>query len=353
MPIEDSFLTLNGGIELKKRRLGKSGMVVSEICMGTMTFGSTCDETEAFRILDRAYDAGIDFYDTAEVYPVPPDVSYVHETEKIFGKWLKTKKRDSILIATKVCGPGHGWFSPPIREGKTALDRKNIRAAIEGSLRRLGTDFVDLYQTHWPDHDFGYEETLQVLTELIREGKVRYIGNSNETAWGMMKSLSVSEKFGLSRYESIQNNFSILNRRFEDALSDVCKREGVSLLPYSPIAGGVLSGKYNSSNPPQNARFSRYLNSGERQKKMAHRFLNEGTLASTQKLMKIAQEAGISVTVLAVAWSKQHDYVASTIIGANTAEQLEESLKATNVILSEDILKKIDEVSKEIPYPMG
>ncbi|WP_036078142.1 aldo/keto reductase [Leptospira noguchii] len=338
---------------MKKRRLGKSGMVVSEICMGTMTFGSTCDETEAFRILDRAYDAGIDFYDTAEVYPVPPDASYVHETERIFGKWLKTKKRDSILIATKVCGPGHGWFSPPIREGKTALDRKNIRAAIEGSLRRLGTDFVDLYQTHWPDHDFGYQETLQVLTELIREGKVRYIGNSNETAWGMMKSLSVSEKFGLSRYESIQNNFSILNRRFEDALSDICKRESVSLLSYSPIAGGVLSGKYNSSNPPQNARFSRYLNSGERQKKMAHRFLNEGTLASTQKLMKIAQEAGISVTVLAVAWSKQHDYVASTIIGANTAEQLEESLKATNVILSEDILKKIDEVSKEIPYPMG
>lgn len=277
----------------------------------------------------------------------------MHETERIFGKWLKTKKRDSILIATKVCGPGHGWFAPPVREGKTALDRKNIRAAIEGSLRRLGTDFVDLYQTHWPDHDFGYQETLQTLTELIREGKVRYIGNSNETAWGMMKSLSVAEEFGFSRYESIQNNFSILNRRFEDALSDICKREGVSLLPYSPIAGGVLSGKYNSSNPPQNARFSRYLNSGERQKKMAHRFLNEGTLASTQKLMKIAQEAEMSVTVLAVAWSKQHDYVASTIIGANTVEQLEESLKAKNVILSEDVLKKIDEVSKEIPYPMG
>lgn len=267
MSIKGSFLTLNGGIELKKRRLGKSGMVVSEICMGTMTFGSTCDEVEAFRILDRAYDAGIDFYDTAEVYPVPPDASYVHETERIFGKWLKTKKRDSILIATKVCGPGHGWFAPPVREGKTALDRKNIRTAIEGSLRRLGTDFVDLYQTHWPDHDFGYEETLQVLTELIKEGKVRYIGNSNETAWGMMKSLSISEKFSLSRYESIQNNFSILNRRFEDALSDICKKEGVSLLPYSPIAGGVLSGKYNSSNPPQNARFSRYLNSGERQKR--------------------------------------------------------------------------------------
>ncbi|TGK30664.1 aldo/keto reductase [Leptospira yasudae] len=338
---------------MKKRRLGKSGMVVSEICMGTMTFGSTCDEAEAFRILDRAFDAGIDFYDTAEIYPVPPDASYVHETEKIFGKWLKTKRRDSVLIATKVCGPGHGWFVPPVREGKTALDRRNIRVAIEGSLHRLGTDYVDLYQTHWPDSDFGYEETLDVLTELVREGKVRYIGNSNETAWGMMKSLAVSEKFGFARYDSIQNNFSILNRRFEDALADICRREGVSLLPYSPLAGGVLTGKYNSPNPPQNARFSRYIAAGERQRKMANRFLNEGTLASTAKLAKIAEEAGMSATVLAVAWSKQHDYVASTIIGANTVEQLEESLKAQNVVLTEDVLKKIDEVSKEIPYPMG
>ncbi|MDV6234401.1 aldo/keto reductase [Leptospira ellisii] len=328
-------------------------MVVSEICMGTMTFGSSCDENEAFRILDRAYDAGIDFYDTAEIYPVPPDEGYVNETEKIFGKWLKTKPRDSILIATKVCGPGHGWFVPPVRGGKTALDRRNIRTAIEGSLKRLGTDYVDLYQTHWPDSDFGYEETMEVLTELIDQGKIRYAGNSNETAWGMMKSLAVSERCGFTRYESIQNNFSILNRRFEDALADICKRESVSLLPYSPLAGGVLTGKYNSPNPPQNARFSRYMRSGERQRKMAHRFLNDGTVASTERLMKIAEEAGMSVTTLAVAWSKQHDYVASTIIGANTVEQLEESLKAKDVILSEEVLKKIDEVSKAIPYPMG
>ncbi|TGK32787.1 aldo/keto reductase [Leptospira gomenensis] len=328
-------------------------MVVSEICMGTMTFGSSCDENEAFRILDKAYDAGIDFFDTAEIYPVPPDASYVNETERIFGKWLKTKPRDSVLIATKVCGPGHGWFVPPVRAGKTSLDRRNIRTAIEGSLHRLGTDYVDLYQTHWPDSDFGYEETMEVLTELIDQGKVRYAGCSNETAWGLMKSLSVSERRGFARYESIQNNFSILNRRFEDALADICKRENVSLLPYSPLAGGVLSGKYNSPNPPQNARFSRYLRSGERQKKMAHRFLNEATLASAEKLMKIADEAGMSLTTLSVAWSKQHDYVASTIIGANTVEQLEESLKAKEVLLNEEVLKKIDEVSKTIPYPMG
>ncbi|PNV73937.1 aldo/keto reductase [Leptospira inadai serovar Lyme] len=339
---------------MKKRRLGKSGMVVSEICMGTMTFGSSCEEREAHRILDRAFDADIDFYDTAEVYPVPPEERYVHETERIFGKWLKTKKRESILIATKVCGPGHSWFSPPVRSGKTALDKRNIKIAIEGSLRRLGTDYIDLYQTHWPDHDFGYEETLAALTELIDEGKVRYIGSSNETAWGTMKSLSVSEKNSFARYESIQNNFSILNRRFEDALSDICRRETISLLPYSPLAGGVLTGKYNLPSPPENARFSRYAKlPTERQRRMANRFLNEGTLSSVSELSKIAEEAGVSVAVLSVAWSKQHDYVASTIIGANTVEQLEENLKAVDLLLSEDILKKIDEVSRKIPYPMG
>lgn len=338
---------------MKKRRPGKCSFVVSEICMGTMTFGSSCEEAEAHRILDRALDGGIDFYDTAEIYPVPPDAKWVHRTEEIFGKWLKGKPRDSLIIATKFCGPGHGWFVPPVRNGKTAVDRKNIFTAIEGSLKRLGTDYVDLYQTHWPDHDYRYEETLQALDDLIQEGKVRAIGSSNETAWGTMKALAAAENFGTARYETIQNNFSIMNRRFEDSLADICRREGVSCLPYSPIGGGVLSGKYNQEPAPKNARFSRYMESGERQKKQAHRFVNDKTLDTAKEVVSLAAELGIAPSTLAVAWSKQHDFVASTIIGANTVAQLEESLKAADLILEDSVLKRIDEITKQIMYPMG
>lgn len=206
---------------MKRRRIGRSALVVSDVCLGTMTFGGTCDEKESFRILDRAFDAGIDFIDTAEIYPVPPDIKYVFRTEEIVGRWLKTKPRDAICLATKFCGAANAWFVPPVREGKTAIDRHHIRQAIEGSLKRLNTDYVDLYQTHWPDHDFPYEVTLAALTELIEEGKVRTIGSSNETPWGAMKAQAVAEANGFARYESIQNNFSLINRRFEDSLADI------------------------------------------------------------------------------------------------------------------------------------
>jgi aryl-alcohol dehydrogenase-like predicted oxidoreductase len=339
---------------MEKRRLGRSGIVVSEICLGTMTFGSQLDEREAFAVMDHAYESGIDFFDTAEVYPVPPKAKWVHRTEEIVGKWLKGKDRSSILLATKVVGPGHCWFVPPIRSGKTALDRHNIRTAIEGSLRRLQTDYVDLYQTHWPDHDFGYEETLQTLTELQEEGKVRVVGSSNETEWGTMKANQVAQENGFARYQTIQNNFSINNRRFEDALADICRREGISLLPYSPIGGGVLSGKYNGGLMPQGARFSQYLRGeGQRQRKMAERFVNEKSLATTAELMLLAEELGIDVVTLAVAWSKQHDYVASTIVGANSVEQLQPSLAAAGLVLSGETLARIDAISAKYPYPMG
>ena len=241
---------------MQYRRLGRSSLRVSDICLGTMTFGSTCDEQESFRIMNRALDAGIDFFDTAEVYPVPPDIKWVHRSEEIIGKWLKTVDRDQVTIATKFCGSGNTFFVPPVRHGRTAIDRHHIRTAIEGSLSRLQTDFVDLYQTHWPDHDFPYEETLMALTELIDEGKVRVIGSSNETPWGAMKAQSVAEANGFSRYETIQNNYSAINRRFEDGLAEICRREQISCLPYSPLGGGVLTGKYNDGAWPEGCRFT-------------------------------------------------------------------------------------------------
>ncbi len=320
--------------------------------MGTMTFGSQCDEATSHTILDVAWDAGIDFYDTAEIYPVPPLKETYGITEEYFGRWLKQKPRDAILIATKVTGPGHGWFTPPVRHGRTALDRMQIIRACEASLRRLGTDYIDLYQTHWPDHGTPYEEVLRGLEELKRAGKIRVAGCSNETSWGLMKSLWVADVHRVMRYETVQNNFSLINRRCESELAQVCRREGVSLLPYSPLGGGVLTGKYLDGNPP-GGRFTDYLErGGERQKRMARRFVNERTLETTRRLVPIAADLNVSVAALAVAWSKQHDFVASTIIGATTVDQLRELLTAAELKLDSETIARIDQIDFEIPNPM-
>jgi aryl-alcohol dehydrogenase-like predicted oxidoreductase len=338
---------------MQAKRLGRSAITVSTICMGTMTFGAQTDEAMAHRILDQSLDAGINFFDTAENYPVPPMEKYAGDTEEIVGRWLKTKRRDAIILASKVCGPSHGWLRGSQRAGMTALDRHNITRAIEGSLKRLGTDYIDLYQTHWPDHGTGYEETLETLDELVRAGKVRVIGCSNETTWGLMKSLAVSEREGLARYETIQNNFSLNNRRFEDDLGPACRREGVSLIPYSPLAGGVLSGKYQSGARPAGARFSEYMEMGGRQGVMAKRFINERSLAATERFIAIGAEIGLAPVTLATAWSKQHDFVASTIVGVSHDGQLADIIAAADVTLEKETLDKIDAVSKEILYPMG
>jgi aryl-alcohol dehydrogenase-like predicted oxidoreductase len=335
------------------KRLGKSAIYVSDICMGTMTFGNQADEAMSHRILDKSFEAGINFYDTAENYPVPPDVKYAGRTEEIVGRWMKTKDRDALIIATKVCGPSHGWIKGSQRAGMTALDRHNIVRAIEASLTRLQTDYVDLYQTHWPDHGARYEEAMRALDDLIAAGKVRAIGCSNETSWGLMKSLSVSDREGLARYDTIQNNFSLNNRRFEDELAQVCRQEGVSLIPYSPLAGGVLTGKYQNGARPEGARFSTYLGMGGRQEAMAKRFVNDKALTSVDRFTAIADEAGISLTTLATAWSKQHDFVASTIVGVTHEDQLPDIFAAADLVLETDVMKKIDGVTKEILYPMG
>jgi aryl-alcohol dehydrogenase-like predicted oxidoreductase len=338
---------------MKTNRLGRSAVVVSEICMGTMTFGTGADEKTAFEILDRSFDAGIDFYDTAENYPVPPDSKLAGLTEDIVGRWMKTKSRDALIIATKVSGPSHGWIKAAVRDGKTALDRHNIIKAIETSLRRLQTDYIDLYQTHWPDHGIPYDEIMEALDDLVQSGKVRVLGCSNETTWGLTKSLMVSEMNGYARYETIQNNFSLNNRRFEDELAQACRQESVSLIPYSPLAGGVLSGKYLEGQRPEGARFSKYLALGGRQAAMAGRFINDKSLASTARFLEIAEQAGLAPVTLATAWSKQHDFVASTIVGATRVDQLDDIFAAADLVLSAETMAAIDKVTTEIRYPMG
>ncbi|WP_321471332.1 aldo/keto reductase [Halarcobacter sp.] len=339
---------------MKYNYIGKSGLRVTPICLGTMTFGSSTNKAEAFKIMDRAYERGINFFDTAEIYPVPPKASYEGTTEKIVGEWLKSKPRESIILASKVAGAASGWFVPPTRHGLTAIDSFHIKRAVEGSLKRLDTDYIDLYQMHWPDTIVPIEESLKAFDELVREGKVRYIGTSNDTAYGLTKANETSKHKGLARFESIQNNFSLLNPRFHDELANVCLREDISLLPYSPIGGGVLSGKYNSGLYPEGCRFTAYAkHQNPRVQAQAQRFVNEKTLEATRQYIVLAKEYGISPVTLAVAYSKHFKFVASTIIGARELSQLDESLAALDFEIGQELMSKIQEIQKEILYPMG
>ncbi len=338
---------------MKKNRLGRTGLVVSEIGMGTMTFGTMAEESESLAILDKAFDAGVTLLDTAEMYPVPPNANYAGRTEEICGKWLKNRPRDSVIVASKVAGPGGGWFLGPLRSGHTGLDRHNIERAAHESLRRLGTDYIDLYQTHWPDPDFPIDETLEALDRLVEEGKIRYIGCSNQSAYGLTKSLWSADRNGTARYETIQNNFSLVNRRFEDELAEVCRREQVSLLPYSPLAGGVLSGKYQKGKWPDGARFSRYRKDKTRGAAMTARFVNERSLAAVDRFAELAADSGHAIATLATAWTLSREFVGSTLIGATSVAQLDETLAAAGLSLQDDVLAACDAVSKEIPYPLG
>jgi aryl-alcohol dehydrogenase-like predicted oxidoreductase len=337
---------------VKRRPLGRSGISVSEIGLGTMTFGSMVDEPTAAKTLDRAFDAGVDFIDVAEIYPVPPEPKWAGASEEICGRWMSGRSRDSVIVATKVSGPSGGWFQVPVRSGKAALDRHNITLAVEGSLRRLQTDYIDLYQVHWPDPATPIEDTLEALDRLVDEGKVRAVGCSNETTYGLMKNLWTAERLGAVRYQTIQNGFSLLSRRFEDELADACRREGVSLLPYSPIAGGVLSGKYQGGVWPEGARFSFYRDYSPRTKRMTKRFVNERTLAATERFSLLANECGVSLVTFSVAWTLTRDFVASTLVGVTSIDQLDEHLEASNTVIPDDILAACDEIGKEIRYPM-
>ncbi|WP_419773563.1 aldo/keto reductase [Halarcobacter sp.] len=339
---------------MEYRYIGRSGLRVTPICLGTMTFGSTTIKEEAFKIMDKAYDRGINFLDTAELYPVPPKADTAGITEEIVGEWLKTKPRESVILATKVAGAASGWFVPPIRHGLTAIDSFHIKRAVEKSLKKLQTDYIDLYQMHWPDTVVPVEESMKAFDELVKEGKVRYVGTSNDSAYGLTKANEVSKYEKLARFESIQNNFSLLNPRFHDELANVCRRENISLLPYSPIGGGVLSGKYNGGFYPEDSRFGIYMkNKSKRVQAMANRFVNDKTLEATSRYMKLADEYGVSPVTLAVAYSMHFDFVASTIIGARVLSQLDDSFAAFDFKIDNELMGKIEEIQKDILYPMG
>jgi aryl-alcohol dehydrogenase-like predicted oxidoreductase len=343
---------------MEYRKLGKSDLSVSAVCLGTMTYGQQNSESEAHSQLDYAIEQGVNFIDTAEMYPVPPRPDTVTRTESIVGSWLKNQSRDQIVLATKVAGPRRrmDW----IRGGPMALDRANIRSAVEGSLQRLQTDYIDLYQLHWPERNvpmFGesqfdpaketdavpIREQLDVLSELIQEGKLRYVGLSNETPWGVMNFLRVSDELGLPRVVSIQNAYNMLNRTFEYGLSEIAFREQISLLAYSPLAFGYLSGKYL---PNGHGKGRATLFSG-----FAQRYQKPYVEAAVSDYAELAREHGFTAAQLALAFVYRRWFVTSTIIGATSMAQLQENLDAWEQPLTDAMLNEIENVHRRYTNP--
>ena len=346
---------------MKYRKLGRTDTEVSLIGLGTMTWGEQNSEADAHRQLDYALSRGVNLVDTAEMYPVPPKPDTQGRTETYIGTWLaKTGRRHDIVLASKAAGPVRDAKRPShIRDGKTFLDRKNLTAALDASLKRLQTDYLDLYQLHWPDRStatFGREypwidddytvpvqETLEVLQDFVRAGKVRHIGVSNETPWGVAQFLKHADTLGLPRIDTIQNPYSLLNRTYESGLSEFSHREQVSLLAYSPLAMGVLSGKYLDGARPEGARltlFTRFT-----------RYSNERTEAATRQYVQLARDHGLSPTHLALAWVNQQPSVASNLIGATTLDQLKEDIDSVDVSLSPELLEQIDKIHAGNPNP--
>jgi aryl-alcohol dehydrogenase-like predicted oxidoreductase len=345
---------------MDKTTLGHSDLKVTKICLGTMTFGEQNTEAEAHIQLDYALERGINFIDTAEMYPVMPRAETQGATERFIGTWLKKSgRRKDIILASKIAGPSS--HTTWIRNGESNFDRKNIRAAIDASLQRLQTDYLDLYQLHWPSRNvpiFGQqffdpqrerphvriEESLMALQELIDEGKVRHIGISNESAWGVAEFCHIARQKGLPRIVSIQNAYHLANRQFESGVDEACFRENVSLLAYSPLAFGQLTGKY-IDNPNIRARLTIFPPN------WSPRYLRPRVIEATKRYMNIAKDNGMSVTQLALAWCYTRSFVASTIIGATSVEQLKANIDAYSVKLSEDVVNAVNEVHLEFTDP--
>lgn len=327
---------------MEYRRLGLSGLKVSELCLGCMTFGRETGERESRRITDRFVEAGGNFLDTANVYASGA-------SEEILGRILRGR-RQSLILATKVRFNSNIFAGKPVAPNEWGLSRGHIMAEVESSLRRLQTDYIDLYQVHAWDFETPIEETMRALDDLVRHGKVRYLGASNFTAWQMMKSLWTSDRLGLSRFDSLQPQYSLICRDIEREILPMCRSEGVGVIPWSPLGGGFLTGKYRSGvKPPEQARLSRT--------DMWNRLSNERNYTTLEAVERIAQKRGCSIARIALAWVNQQPGMSSVIYGARTVEQNEENLAAVGLMLDADELAELDKASElpiasEYPFVM-
>jgi len=340
---------------MKYKKLGNTELNVSQICLGTMTFGEQNSEKDAHEQLSYSIDKGVNFIDTAEMYAIPPKEETQGLTEKYIGSWIeKYKKRDSYYIATKVAGPGMEYL-----RGGSRLSKDHVTKAIESSLKRLKTDYIDLYQTHWPERqtnffgrlgytyseEFGVpiEETLIALENAVQAGKIRYIGVSNETPWGIQEYLKIADAKALSKIQSIQNPYGLLNRIYEVGLAEISHREEIGLLAYSPLGFGMLTGKYLKKIPKE-SRLGLY---GD----WFTRYNNEKSIAATKRYQEIAIKNKLSLTQLALAFVNTRPFLTSNIIGATNLDQLKENIESIDVELSEEIIAELNEVHDDIPNP--
>lgn len=342
---------------IERRPLGQTGIQVSSLCLGTMTWGEQNTKADAHAQLDYATDHGIQFIDTAELYPVPPRPETQGRTETYLGSWLKQRgRRDDLVLATKACGPGE-WVQ--YFRGGPRHTEAYLTAAVEDSLRRLQTDYVDLYQLHWPDRatnffgQLGYQhregpetpidEILRALERLVQSGKIRAIGLSNETPWGVMRFLEIARREQLPLVQSIQNPYSLLNRTFEIGLAEIAHREQVGLLAYSPLGFGVLSGKYRNNQRPAKARLTLFTRFS--------RYNNPQATAATEAYCALAEASGMTPTEMALAFVTSRPFVTSNIIGATSLAQLAENIETHARVLPESVLTEIDAIHQQFPNP--
>ena len=322
-------------------RLGRSGLQVSRLCLGTMTFGLQSDEATAIAVMDRAAEGGVDFLDSSDAYPLGGDLASRGRTEEIIGRWLRGK-RDRFIVATKCFAP---TGPAPFDAGNS---RKHIMSAVEDSLRRLQTDYIDLYQLHGYDPNTPIDETLGALDDLVHQGKVRYTGCSNFLTYQLVRAVGRSETLGLARFDSVQPRYNLLFRQIEREMLPFCAEDGVGVIAYNPIAGGLLSGKHSrSAPPPEGSRFTL----GWAGAMYQERYWNEGAFDTVEALRKLADQAGVSLVTLSVAWVLANKAITAPIIGASRPEQLDASLAAADYALDPDLKRQLDEVTHE--YRMG